>query len=74
MSDLDGTNSLIALGTNGLAAAAAYSDLVQGPLTGLDDSLHDESSVEVALRLPEICITRRRRRSLTRITKYLFFY
>ena len=38
------------LGTNGLAVAAAFSDLVQG-LMGLDDSLHEESSVEVALRL-----------------------
>ena len=43
-------NSFIALGTNGLAAAAAFSDLVQG-LMGLEDSLQDESSVEVTLRL-----------------------
>ena len=43
------------LGTNGFAVAVAYSDFVQGPLTGLDDSLHEESSVE-ALMLAENCI------------------
>ena len=72
MSELVGTNSFIALGTNGLAAAAAFSDLVQG-LMGLEDSLQDESSVEVALRLAVNYINGRGC-SLRRITKFLFFY
>ena len=71
MSELVGTNSFIALGTNGLAAAAAFSDLVQG-LMGLEDSLQEESSVEVALRLAVNYINGRGC-SLRRITKFLFF-
>ena len=71
MSELVGTNSFIALGTNGLAAAAAFSDLVQG-LMGLEDSLQEESSVEVALRLAVNYINGGGC-SLRRITKFLFF-